>query len=105
MLVFPPSARHQAKLNRRLRQSLDAGHPMVLWLANFPSLNINHAVLVYSLTRKQGRFVYSVYDPNDSKTPKKLTYSPSNRSFSFQKTFYFKGGKVDVRSVYQSPLK
>ena len=105
MIVFPPSARHQAQLNRKLRESLQSNHPMVLWLVNFPSLNINHAVLAYSFRRTENGLVYSVYDPNDSDAPKRLTFNRAKRMFSFQKTFYFKGGEVDARPVYQTPLK
>jgi hypothetical protein len=116
MIVFPPSRRHQGRLHRRLRERLAAGRPAVVWLVTFPSLRINHAVLVYALedpeetepvaeaTGAGRRFRYLVYDPNDVNAPKRLEYNPDTGTFSFERTFYFGGGPVDVRLVYRNLL-
>jgi hypothetical protein len=105
-LTFPPSREHQERTFAEVRTLLSRNHPAILWLANFPSLNINHAVVAYRMEeRAGGRAVVWVYDPNDAKKPKRLTYDAKARTFSFEKTFYFKGGPVDVRPIFLSPLQ
>jgi hypothetical protein len=105
-LTFPPSRAHQERTYEEVRTLLARNYPAILWLANFPSLNVNHAVVAYaSEERAGGRTVFLVYDPNDAHKPKRLTYDPKARTFSFEKTFYFKGGTVDVRPIFLSPLQ
>ncbi|MFH1067653.1 MAG: hypothetical protein V1746_07105 [bacterium] len=104
-VVFPPSRAHQARTHEELQESLELGHPTILWLINFPSLSINHAVVVYGQRRKKGKFFYLVYDPNSPGVLRTLEYRPKERSFYFEKTFYFKGGLVSVRPIYLSLLQ
>jgi hypothetical protein len=104
-LVFPPTRAHQARTNDELMESLRLGFPTILWLANFPELDMNHAVIVYAAVKKGAKTVYTVDDPNYSTGPKRLTYDPATRTFSYQKTFYFPGGTVDARPLYLSPMQ
>jgi hypothetical protein len=46
-----------------------------------------------------------VYDPNYTNGPKRLDYDPSTRAFSYQPTFYFKGGTVEARAIYRGVLQ
>jgi hypothetical protein len=102
-LVFPASATHQNRLHEALSHTVQKGYPFALWLANFPSLSPNHVVVVYEKieVEENGVHRYKVYDPNDAETPKTLTYHPEAREFRFQQTFYFVGGPVTARAVYQ----
>lgn len=104
-IVFPPTRAHQERTNNELQESLALGHPTILWLINFPSLDINHAVVVYGRKHKKGKILYSVYDPNTPDVSRTLEYRPKERCFYFDKTFYFKGGPVSVRPIYLSPLQ
>ncbi len=104
-IVFPPTRGDQKNLQEELEQTLALGYPKLLWLVNFPSLSINHAVVVYSTRQQGGEFIYHVYDPNYYDSPKTLRYDTATRTFFYQPTFYFKGGKVDARAVYMSPFE
>jgi hypothetical protein len=104
-MVFPPSRAHQERTFRELKQSLALKYPVIVWMVTFPDMGLNHSVLVYDVRETKTKAVFSVYDPNDVKRPKKLEYDPVSRTFSFQSTFYFPGGPVDLRTIYWSPMQ
>jgi hypothetical protein len=104
-IITPPSRAHQERTHNELQTWLKKNQPMVLWLINFPSVDINHAVLVFDVRREGKFFVYNVCDPNYIDRPRELHYDPSTRTFSYGKNFYFSGGEVDVRPVYLSELQ
>ena len=106
-MPFTPSPEYEAHLCDDLRHWLQQGHPMVVWLYNFPHVNINHAVTVFEeIERPQpGQIAFHVYDPNYTDAPRTLTYDTVTRAFSYGKTFYFPGGPVHVRYMYTSLLR
>lgn len=105
VLLIPPSPREEHRVYQKLWSFSRKGIPSVAWLANFPSLNINHAVVVFASrkTSHPNQTEFLVYDPNYTDHPKRLIYDAHTRSFSYQPTFYFPGGKVGVRLLYQRP--
>ena len=104
-IVAPVYRETEARLNDEIFHDLQLNWPTLVWLYNFPSLNMNHVVVVISGEREQGRFHYQVYDPNYSAAPKKLDYDAATRTFSYQPTFYFKGGTVEARAIYRGVLQ
>ena len=104
-IIFPPFSSQQEKLHRWLQKNLDKGTPAIVWLINFPSLSINHAVVVYKNQSEDEFTYYYVYDPNLKDHPQILQYDSTKKEFSYSKTFYFSGGKVKVRPVYLSPFQ
>lgn len=104
-MPFVPGKRHQARLHVELDEWLQHGHPMILWLYNFPGVNINHVVVVFAQQPANGVFEYLVYDPNFTDRPRVLRYDPQTRTFSYEKTFYFPGGAVHALPAYTAPLQ
>jgi len=104
-MIFPTGAAAEARFHDELDRDLADGYPTILWLYNFPSLNMNHAVVAYASRREGAKTVYRVYDPNYEAEPKELTYDGATRRFSYQATFYFKGGPVTARPVYRSAFQ
>jgi hypothetical protein len=100
-VCLPVSGRRKARLNEEILQDLQAGYPTILWLYNFPSLDINHTVLVYKAIPEGNRIRYHGYDPNYIDAPKELQFDPVTRRFTFEPTFYFKGGPVTPRAIYR----
>lgn len=96
VMQFEPTASEQRRFHELLERWLAAGHPMVLWLYNFPRVNINHAVVAFGKTADG----YLIYDPNYTDRPRVLQYDPATARFTYEKTFYFPGGEVHVRPVY-----
>jgi len=62
-------------------------------------------VVIFSGEKEHGHYRYTVYDPNYTDGPKKLDYDTTTRTFSYQPTFYFKGGPVEARAVYRGVLQ
>lgn len=104
-MVFPPSRAHQERTFNELKQSLAMKQPLIVWMVTFPSLALNHSVLVYRIKEGKEKAVFTVADPNDTEHPRKLEYDKASRTFFFHPTVYFKGGPVDVRTIYWSPMQ
>jgi hypothetical protein len=100
-IVAPVYRETEARLNDEIFHDLQLNWPTLVWLYNFPSLSINHVVVVIAGKREDGKFYYQVYDPNYTDSPKKLDYDAGTRTFSYQPTFYFKGGTVAARAIYR----
>ena len=101
-MVFPFSHRHQTRMALRLLEEVQRGKPPVVHLVRFPTLAINHAVVIFDVREKNGFTVFSVYDPNDPSKPTTLTFDPARRVFSLPQNHYFPGGKVDVYEIYRN---
>jgi hypothetical protein len=104
-IAMPLYRETEAQLNNEILHDLQLNYPTIVWLYNFPSLNINHVVVIFAGGKSHGQFQYEIYDPNYANAPRKLDYDPSTRTFSYQPTFYFKGGTIDVRAVYRGVLQ
>jgi hypothetical protein len=100
-ICLPVSGQAKARLNDQMLRDLEKGYPTLLWLYNFPTLTINHTVLVYQASSEQNRIRYQVYDPNYADAPKELQYDVATQQFTFEPTFYFKGGTVTPRAIYR----
>jgi hypothetical protein len=100
-IVAPVYRETEAHLNDEIYRDLQFNHPTIVWLYNFPSLSINHVVVVFSGEKAGSDFHYRVYDPNYTDGPKQLDFDTTTRTFSYQHTFYFKGGPVEARAVYR----
>jgi hypothetical protein len=104
-IAMPLTRSTEARLNDEIQHDLSMNYPTIVWLYNFPSLSINHVVVIFGVHKKPGHISYDVYDPNYAHQPKSLEYDVASRTFSYQPTFYFKGGTVDARAVYRGVLQ
>ena len=93
----------QAAAARWLEQSVREKKLRAIYLARFPFMN--HVVVVYRATKlPNGNTRFTVYDPNYPHEPSWVDYVPAERSFNFQKRWYFPGGRVNVMRVFISPF-
>jgi hypothetical protein len=107
-MFFQHSRAYQEKTHANLDAILARGDLFVAYMSTFPSLSINHAVLIYGRKRgrsKDGSIRYFVYDPNHPDGPRELTWSSRDRAFSFQKDIDFAGGFVRVYQSYGNPFQ
>jgi hypothetical protein len=104
-ILIPVARGTEKELNDEIFHDLHENWPTIVWLYNFPSLKINHVVVIFKGARDGDQFHYRVYDPNYSDGPKKLDFDAKTRTFSYQPTFYFKGGPVTARAVYRGVLQ
>ncbi|MGB8170162.1 MAG: hypothetical protein WCF18_21845 [Chthoniobacteraceae bacterium] len=93
----------QAAAARWLSKSMEERKLRALYLARFPSMN--HVVVVYAMhPQSNGDIRFDVYDPNYPNEPSWLLYRADQRSFEFDKRWYFPGGRVNVMRIYISPF-
>lgn len=86
-----------------LVKSVEEGRLRAVYLARFPKMN--HVVIVYAAKKlPNGDVRFTVYDPNYPSEPSWLDYRASERSFEFEKRWYFPGGRVNLMRVYLSPF-
>lgn len=93
---------YQEKTHADLEATLKRGELFVAYLSDYPTLHINHAVLVYA-HKGHHSDRYLTYDPNHSDGPRELKWLPAKRAFDFQKDEEFVGGFTRVFQVYGKP--
>ena len=99
-MIWPFSRSQQHQTAERLMKEIKHNTPPVVHLARFPSLTINHAVVLFDVRETADRIEFEAYDPNSPEQPATLTYDRARRSFSFPTNAYFPGGRVDVYEIY-----
>jgi hypothetical protein len=101
-MILPFSRNGQEANAHRLRERIEGGTPCVVHLVRFPSLKINHAVLLHAVRHEPGKLVFNSYDSNDPSQPLELVYLERERRFEFPLTGYFAGGEVKVYEIYRN---
>jgi hypothetical protein len=105
-MFFQHSRSYQEKTHEHLDAALNRGELFVGYLSSFPSLTINHTVLIYGRKpANDGLEHYYAYDPNHAESPRELTWSSRDREFAYQKDIDFVGGFVRVYQVYGKLLQ
>ena len=100
-MVFPFSRGNQAKMAARLAMDLRKNRPPIVHLVCFPSLRINHAVLLYEVQETPEEIRFATYDPNAPQQPTWLAFRRAGRTFDFPVNTYFPGGRVAAYEVYR----
>jgi hypothetical protein len=104
-MVFPFTRRHQQRTAERLVANIGEHRPQIVHIARFPSLAINHALLLYAAEKTTNEVRFLAYDPNNSDSPSVLAFDPAGGNFSLPSNAYFpRGGRVDVYPVFNGPL-
>ncbi len=101
-MIFPFPRAHQGRTARQLLASLERNRPAIVHLVRFPSLKINHSVLVFDVSKGDTETRFSVYDPNHPEKPSQLTYDHARRTFHLPRNPYFSGGRVEVYEIYHA---
>jgi hypothetical protein len=103
-MVFPFSRAGQQRVAEHLEERLQGGTPCAIHVVRFPSLKINHALLLFDVTRGDESVVYHAYDPNTPSRPIEVRYSLRTKRFEMAATEYFAGGFVNVYEVYRNAI-
>jgi len=99
-MIFPFSRHQQQGVARELLNELKSCHPPIVHLVRFPSLIINHAVLIYNGAESESAIRFSAYDPNQPAEPVTLTFDRATHTFNLPANSYFPGCRVDVYEIY-----
>lgn len=104
-MIFPFTRAHQRRTADKLLAQVNQHRPQVVHVVRFPSLAINHALLVYGVESATGEIRFLAYDPNNSDAHSILTFDVHQRRFSLPANDYFpRGGRVDVYQIFTGAL-
>jgi hypothetical protein len=100
-IVVPVTRRHQHRTAGRLLEEIEQGTAPIIHLLRFPSLAINHGMVVFDGTRTAAGIEFLAYDPNDPERPARLTYDRERRTFSLPPNRYWRGGDLNVFEIFR----
>lgn len=99
-MVMPFTRHEQENMARQLVEHLKQGRPVIVHVSCFPSLTINHAMLLFDAQETERQIQFQTYDPNNPQEPTTLTYDRERRTFQLPANSYFPGGPVNAYQVY-----
>jgi len=100
-VVMPVPRSHQDRTARELLESVRHDRAPIVHLLRFPSLAINHGMVVFDATPAETGVVFSAYDPNEPARPARLAYDRSRRTFSLSANRYWRGGDLNVFEIFR----
>lgn len=100
-MVLPISRSHQVRTATRLAEAVRQNLSPIVHLVKFPSLTINHGMIVFDAKETPAGLEFSAYDPNDPAQPARLVYDRALRTFSLPPNHYWAGGGLNVIEIYR----
>ena len=82
-MIFPISRGHQASTAVRLAAALKQNLSPIVHLVKFPSLTINHGMVLFDAKQTPAGVEFSAYDPNDPAQPARLAYDDATKTDLF----------------------
>jgi len=103
-MVFPVSRAHQTRTAESLAGALKQNLSPIVHLVKFPSLTINHGIILFSAAETKDGFEFQAYDPNNPKSPVTLTFDRATQAFFLPANSYWMGGDVNIIEIFRSWL-
>jgi hypothetical protein len=100
-IVVPVSRRHQERTARDLLEAVRHDRAPIVHLLRFPSLAINHGMVIFDGARTAVGAELLAYDPNQPEAPARLTYDRARRTFSMPATRYWRGGDLNLFEIFR----
>ena len=100
-VVVPVSRRHQHRTARDLLEAVRHDRAPIVHLLRFPSLAINHGILIFDGVGTEEGAAFLAYDPNRPERPERLTYDRVRRTFSMPANRYWRGGDLNVFEIFR----
>jgi hypothetical protein len=101
-MIFPFSRSHQTRAARALIAALKKTHLPIVHLVKFPSLTINHCIVLFGVTETGRGWEFESYDPNNSESPERLTFDRPSQTFFLSPNACWPGGELNVSHIYRS---
>jgi hypothetical protein len=100
-MVFPVSREHQRRTARGLLEAIARDDAPLVHLLRFPSLTINHGMVIFDGARTPAGAQFLAYDPNAPEHPARLTYDDRTRTFHLPPNRYWRGGALDAVEIFR----
>jgi hypothetical protein len=99
-MIFPISRGHQKRTAENLRAAIQKNLTPIVHLVKFPSLTINHGMILFDAAETESEIQFSAYDPNDPDRPARLKFDRTAKKFSLPANSYWAGGELNVIEIY-----
>ena len=103
-MVFPISRAHQTRTARALATALEQSRSPIIHLVQFPSLTINHGMILFAAASTPDGFKFYGYDPNTPQAPAELMFDRRAQTFFLPANAYWPGGRLNVIEIFRSWL-
>ena len=103
-MIFPISRAHQTRTAENLFATVRKNFPPIVHLVKFPSLTINHGMILFGAAETGGGFEFQAYDPNNPQAPVTLTFDRATQAFFLPANVYWMGGDLNVIQIYRGWL-
>jgi len=100
-MVFPITRAHQLRTAAQLFAALKQNISPIIHLVNFPSLSINHSMVIFDGTETGRGIEFQAYDPNDPDQPSRLTFDRASQTFFLPGNLYWVGGSLNIIEIYR----
>ncbi len=100
-MVLPITRAHQTRTAAELFAALQQNISPIIHLVNFPSLSINHSMVVFDGVETRNGFEFQAYDPNDPTRPSQLTFERRAQTFFLPGNLYWVGGSLNIIEIYR----
>jgi len=100
-MIFPISPAHQERTATRLLSASKRNFAPIIHLVTFPSLTINHGMVVFDGLETRDGFEFRAYDPNEPARPARLAFNRATRTFHLPQNRYWAGGELKVIEIYR----
>jgi hypothetical protein len=101
-MITPFSRAHQSHTAKSLVAALNQNRLPILHLIKFPSLTINHCIVLFGVKEIERGWEFESYDPNNSEKPEQLTFDRSARTFFLSANSCWPGGALNVSHICRS---
>ena len=104
-VAYPMLRAQQEGVARETVAELQSGRPVQWLITNFPTIELNHTVVVYGYRADEGPFIdFTVYDPNDPTVPGTIRFDRQARRFWSTRVYNTSVGAIRAFRMYFSPL-
>ena len=100
-MLFPISKEHQTRTASRLADEISRGAAPIIHLVRFPSLSINHGMILFGAESGAKEISFEAYDPNIPAKPSRLRFLRAEGTFELADNHYWAGGALDVIQIYR----
>jgi hypothetical protein len=101
-MISPCSRAHQARVAESLVATLGQNYLPMVHIVKFPSLTINHAIVLFDVTETTHGWEFAAYDPNNADQPEHLTFDRATRTFFLPANAYWPSGGLDAIHISRS---
>jgi hypothetical protein len=99
-MVFPISRAHQNRTAENLFAAIQSNFSPIIHLVKFPSLTINHGMILFDVAEIEGGLEFSAYDPNNPDKPVRLEFDRAAEKFFLPANSYWAGGELNIIEIY-----